>query len=177
MFRKPKTALFMIAIAWGLGAALIGVSSASAQSRECQRYEAERAQYVATAINGITPHVHSMAIQRGIAPEVATFYWAGALIQANDTGSRNTLADLTLASSIWPGQSGRAYQALERMYANDRNLRAGLLAGLALSGQDADADPIRARAYLAEIAREGRPEAQAFLALFDACHGRHMAMR
>ncbi|WP_138513798.1 hypothetical protein [Maricaulis alexandrii] len=175
MFRKPKTALFMIAIAWGLGAALIG--AASAQSRDCARYEAERAQYVATAINGITPHVHAMAIQRDIAPEVATFYWAGALIQADDAGSRNTLADLTLASSVWPGQSQRAYQALERLYAEDRNLRAGLLAGLALSGQDGEADPIRARAYLAEIAREGRPEAQAFLALFDACHGRRMAMR
>ncbi|MAK64359.1 MAG: hypothetical protein CMF75_06395 [Maricaulis sp.] len=175
MFRKPKTALFMIAIAWGLGAALIG--AASAQSRDCARYEAERAQYVGAAINGIAPHVNAMASQRGIAPEVATFYWAGALLQANDTGSRNTLADLTLASSTWPGQSARAYQALERMYATDRNLRAGLLAGLALSGQDDAADPIRARAYLAEIAREGRPEAQAFLALFDACHGRHMAMR
>lgn len=175
MFRRSHHLIIGLTLAWVIGAALIG--AASAQSADCSRYETERARYVGYAVAGIMPHVDAMASQRGVAREVATFYWAGSLIRAGDTASANTLADLTLASSTWPGQAARAREALEHMFAEDRNLRAGFLAGLMLSGPGEGRDPYRARAYLADVARAGRPTAQAFLDLFDACHGRRLAMQ
>ena len=106
MFRRPNKLIRSLTLAGMLGTALIG--AASAQSADCSRYETERARYVGYAVAGIMPHVDAMASQRGVAREVATFYWAGSLIRAGDTASANTLADLTLASSTWPGQAARA---------------------------------------------------------------------
>ena len=99
----------------------------------------------------------------------------GDLMRAGDPASMRSLALLTLATYSWEGHETRAEAALERMFMERGQVYAGFLAGLMLSDERGPADRYRARAYLRDAANAGSSDAEAFLGLFDACHGRAIA--
>ena len=173
MFRQ-KTGVFWISlIAWSIGAALIGVSHASADS--CSDYGVHRDAYLDHVGSGMARQLDAMAARRGVPVEAAAFYWGGTLMQAGDPVSLDSLAQLTLATARWPGQAERAERAMERISMEHGSQMASLLAGLMLSDGRGVDDPYRARAYLSGAARSGNRDASAFMGMLEACEGRRVA--
>lgn len=173
MARNRTSVAWVVALGWAMGAAVIGLSEAGAQSADCARYGQHRDSYLRGVSAGMEQQLNSMAAQRQVPVQAAAFYWGGALMQAGDT---RTLAQLTLATARWPGQAERAEMAMTRISDERGGDLAALLAGLMLSdGQGID-DPYRARAYLTDASRRGNTDATAFLGLYDACHSRRVAL-
>ena len=173
MARNRTNLAWMVALGWGLGAALIGLSEVDAQSADCQRYGQHRDSYLQGVSAGMEQQLGAMALQRQVPVQAAAFYWGGALLEAGDT---RALAQLTLATARWPGQAERAERAMTRISDEHHGDLAALLAGLMLSDGRAIDDPYRARAYLTDACRRGNQDATAFLGLFDACHSRRVAL-
>ncbi len=171
MFRKPFRSLIAMTASAAAHLAFAGAAFAN----DCDRYEHHRDAYLYRAGAAMSQAVTQMAQQRNVPVEAAAFYWGGDLMRAGDPASMRSLALLTLASYEWEGHETRAEAALERMFADRGQVYAGFLAGLMLSDDRGPADPYRARAYLRDAADAGSTDADAFLALFDACHGRAMA--
>jgi len=147
----------------------------TAVADDCDRYEQHRDAYLYRAGAGMAQAVNQMAESRNVPVEAAAFYWGGDLLRAGDPASMRSLALLTLASYNWDGHEQRAEAALERLFMERQQVYAGFLAGLMLSDDRGPADPYRARAYLRDAADAGSSDAEAFLGLFDACHGRAIA--
>ncbi|RKR03930.1 hypothetical protein [Maricaulis maris] len=176
MVRNRTILVWTVALGWGLGAALIGMSDAAAQSTrsaDCQRYGQHRDTYLLGVSAGMEEQLEAMARQRQVPVQAAAFYWGGALMQAGDT---RTLAQLTLATAGWPGQGARAERAMARISDEHQGDLAALLAGLMLSDGRGTDDPYRARAYLTDASRRGNTDATAFLGLYEACHSRRVAL-
>ncbi len=171
MFRKKNH--FSLAIAFSMGACLLFAGNALAN--DCDRYEHHRDAYLYRAGASMAQAVNQMAQQRNVPVEAAAFYWGGDLMRAGDPASMRSLALLTLATYSWEGHETRAEAALERMFMERGQVYAGFLAGLMLSDERGPADSYRARAYLRDAADAGSSDAEAFLGLFDACHGRAIA--
>lgn len=171
MFRTKIRTCFALAASAALHLAFAGTALAN----DCERYEHHRDAYLYRAGAAMSQAVNQMAEQRNVPVEAAAFYWGGDLMRAGDPASMRSLALLTLASYEWDGHEERAEAALERLFMERGQVYAGFLAGLMLSDDRGPADPYRARAYLRDTANAGSSDAEAFLGLFDACHGRTMA--
>lgn len=164
---------YSVALALSLG--LHAWFGASAFADDCSRFADARDAYLGQTGDGMTAALEQMARQRQIPVEAAAFYWGGTLLQANDRASLASLAQLTLATYQWEGQSDRAEHAMTRIADEHGSRVAALYAGLMFSDGRGAPDPYRARAYLAEAARGGNRDAAAFLTMHDACFGQRMA--
>jgi hypothetical protein len=163
---------------FGLAASLVlhAWFGSAAFADDCSRYAQYRDSYLYQAAAGIDHSLQAMAHQRGVPVETAAFYWGGTLLQETDPESLRTLAQLTLATYSWEGQSERAETAMARIFDERGGVLAGVLVGLMLSDDHGRQDRYRARAYLADAASRGNRDGEAYLALYDACHGRAMAL-
>jgi len=149
---------------------------ASAFADDCSRFAAARDAYLGQTSDGMTRALEQMARQRQIPVGAAAFYWGGNLLQADDRVSYASLAQLTLATYQWQGNSDRAETTMTRIADEHGSRVAALYAGLMFSDDRGARDPYRARAYLAEAAQGGNRDAASFLAMHDACFGRRMAL-
>jgi TPR repeat protein len=148
----------------------------SALADDCGRYAQYRDSYLYQASAGIDRSLETMASRRGVPVETAAFYWGGSLLQETDPASLRTVAQLTLATYAWSGRADRAETAMARIFDERGGVFAGLLTGLMLSDDRGPPDHYRARVYLSEAATRGNADARAYLALYDACHDRAMAL-
>ncbi|WP_417470965.1 hypothetical protein [Maricaulis sp.] len=162
-----------LALAAGLG--LLAGFGAPALADDCARFAAARDNYLGQTGDGMRQALEQMARQRQVPVEAAAFYWGGTLLQADDRASLASLAQLTLATYQWAGNSDRAEHAMTRIADEHGSRVAALYVGLMFSDDRGARDPYRARAYLAEAADGGNRDAAAFLPMHDACFGQRIA--
>lgn len=165
---------FSLALALSLG--LHGGFVGPVFADDCSRLAAARDNYLGQTSEGMTAALERMARQRQIPVDAAAFYWGGALLRAEDRASLASLAQLTLATYHWQGNSDRAEHAMTRIADEHGSRVAALYAGLMFSDNRGARDPWRARAYLAGAAQGGNRDAASFLAMHDACFGRNLAL-